>query len=193
MDRGDSAITPWQNSAMHQLILLRHAKAIRGTADVPDHGRALSPDGKRTAAAMGAAMRGLGLMPDVILVSSALRTQETLDALEPWEQDRPNIETIPGLYMASYLQIRDILRELPETMRSVLVIGHNPGIHELAQLLAGKAVSDPAKPELARLAVDYPTTALTEFIISTPWHNIGGPGATLTRFILPADLTSAGH
>jgi len=178
---------------MHQLILLRHAKAVRATVEVPDHERALTPDGRRMAAAMGAAMRGLGLMPDVILVSSALRTQETLDALEPWEQDRPNIETIPGLYMASHLQIRDMLRELPETMRCVLVIGHNPGIHELAQLLAGKSGSETGKPELARLAQDYPTASLTEFTIGTPWHHIGGPGASLTRFIQPADLPAAGR
>ncbi len=178
---------------MHQLILLRHAKAVRGTAEVPDHERALTPDGRRTAAAMGAAMRGLGLMPDVILVSSALRTQETLDALEPWEQDRPNIETIPGLYMASHLQIRDLLRELPETVRCVLVIGHNPGIHDLAQHLAGKLGPQSARPELARLAQDYPTSALTEFIIATPWHIIGGAGASLTRFIQPTDLPAAGR
>jgi phosphohistidine phosphatase len=192
MDRGDSATAPWQNGAMHQLILLRHAKAVRGTAELSDHDRALTPEGKGTAKAMGAAMRGLGLIPDVILVSSALRTQETLDELEPWE-DRPNIETMPGLYMASYHQIRDMLRELPETMRSVLVIGHNPGVHELAQLLAGEAGSNPAKPDLARLAEQYPTSALTEFNITTPWHKIGGPGATLKRFLLPADLQIAGR
>ncbi len=163
---------------MHQLILLRHAKAARGTAGLSDHDRPLTPDGKKAAAAMGAAMRGLGLTPDVILVSSALRTQQTLDALEPWD-DRPNIETLPGLYMASYMQIRDSLRELPETVRSVLVIGHNPGIHELAQLLAGGA---------AALADEYPTAALCEFLIGTAWHKTGPAGATLKRFIHPASL-----
>ncbi len=192
LDRGDIPIAPWQNDFMHQLILLRHAKAVRGTPELSDHARALSPDGKRTAAAMGAAMRGLGLTPDVILVSSSLRTQETLDALEPWE-DRPNTETISSLYMASHLQIRDILRELPETMRSVLVIGHNPGIHELAQLLAGPAASDLPRPDHARLADEYPTGALTEFVINTPWRKIGGAGATLKRFLCPADLPVAGR
>jgi phosphohistidine phosphatase len=172
---------------MHQLILLRHGKAVRGTAGTSDHDRALTPDGRRMVAAMGAAMRRAGLTPDVILVSAALRTQQTLDALEPWE-DRPNIETMPGLYMAGALQIRDILRELPETVRSVLVIGHNPGIQELAQMLAGEAGLDPAKPALARLANEYPTAALTEFLITTPWHKIGTPCATLERFLLPADL-----
>ncbi len=168
---------------MHQLILLRHAKAARGSAGLSDHDRPLTAEGRKAAAAMGAAMRGLGLTPDVVLVSSALRTQQTLDALEPWD-DRPNIETLPGLYMASHTQIRDILRELPETVRSVLVIGHNPGIHELAQLLARNA----APPELARLADEYPTAALAEFLIGTSWHKTGPAGAALQRFIHPGGL-----
>jgi phosphohistidine phosphatase len=111
--------------------------------------------------------------------------------LEPWE-DRPNIETISGLYMASHHQIRDLLRELPETMRCVLVIGHNPGIHELAQVLAGEAGADPAKPDLARLEDEYPTSALTEFIITAPWHKLGSAGATLKRFLQRADLPLSG-
>ncbi len=168
---------------MHQLILLRHAKAARGGAELSDHDRPLTQAGKKAAAAMGAEMRKIGLTPDVILVSSALRTQETLDALEPWE-DRPNIEPLPGLYMASHTQIRDIIREMPETVRSVLVIGHNPGIHELAQLLAG----DTAAPEFARLREDYPTASLCEFMIATPWYKLGPAGAALERFIQAADL-----
>ena len=172
---------------MHQLILLRHAKAERGSSDASDHDRALTPEGRKAAAAMGAAMRNIGLTPDVILVSSSLRTQETLDALEPWD-DRPNIETMPSLYMASQTQIRDIVRELPETLRSVLVIGHNPGIHELAQLLAGTTGPSPAKPEFARLADGYPTASLCEFLIVTPWRKTGPAGAALKRFIQPFDL-----
>lgn len=193
---------------MHQLILLRHAKAVRGNAEGSDHDRELTPDGKRAAAAMGAAMRKLGLTPDVILVSSALRTQETLDALEPWE-DRPNIETNSTLYMASFMQIRDLLRELPETVRSVLVIGHNPGIHELAQLLASarpyaarpaaaqpsaarpEARTDAAPVAFMRLEEEYPTASLVEFLIATPWHKLGPAGASLQRFIQPADLPAA--
>lgn len=141
---------------------------------------------------MGAAMRRIGLAPDVVLVSSALRTQQTLEALEPWE-DRPNIETIANLYMASYAQIRDLLRALPETVRSVMVVGHNPGIHELAQLLAGPAMSNPAKPEFGGLAESYPTASLTEFLIATPWRKLGAVGTTLTRYIQPDDLPYTGR
>jgi phosphohistidine phosphatase len=172
---------------MHQLILLRHAKAARETAGLSDHDRPLTEDGKRAAAAIGQAMRKSGLSPDVVLVSSALRTQQTLAALESaavWDE-RPNIDTLPGLYMATPNQIRDLLRDLPETVRSAMVIGHNPGLHELALSLAGPATT---KPELARLASGYPTAGLSEFLVTTTWHKTGPGAAALQRFLQPADL-----
>ncbi|MDE8348069.1 MAG: histidine phosphatase family protein [Acidocella sp.] len=172
---------------MHQLILLRHAKAARPSLEFSDHDRPLTPEGKHAAVAIGQMMRKSGLVPDVVLVSSALRTQETLDALEAasvWDE-RPNIDTLPGLYMATARQIRDILRDLPETIRSVLVIGHNPGIHESALGLAGPAS---AKPELNLLNEGYPTASLAEFLITTPWHKIAPGTATLQRFIRPVAL-----
>jgi phosphohistidine phosphatase len=172
---------------MHQLILLRHAKAVRETAGVSDHDRALAPEGRTAAAAIGQAMRKAGLSPDVVLVSPALRTQETLEALESaavWEE-RPNIDTIPSLYMASANQLRDQLRDLPETVRSALVVGHNPGLHELALSLAGALQ---AKPELARLAEGFPTAALAEFLVTTPWRKLAPGAASLQRFLQPADL-----
>jgi phosphohistidine phosphatase len=172
---------------MHQLILLRHAKAAPQTEGVSDHDRALTADGRRASGSIGQAMRKAGLTPEVVLVSSSLRTQQTLDALESadlWDE-RPNIDTLPGLYMATYRQIRDILRALPETVRSVLVIGHNPGLQELALNLAGPAA---AKPEFARLAGSYPTASLTEFLVTTPWSKLNPGAAALQRFVQPADL-----
>jgi phosphohistidine phosphatase len=172
---------------MHQLILLRHAKAARETAGVSDHDRPLTADGKLAAGAIGQAMRRAGLSPDVVLVSSALRTQQTLDALEGagvWDE-RPNIDTLPVLYMATPSQIRDALRELPETVRSALVVGHNPGLHELAVSLAG---TPSAKPEFLRLGDGFPTAALAEFLVTTAWHKLSPGGAALQRFLQPADL-----
>jgi phosphohistidine phosphatase len=172
---------------MHQLILLRHAKAARETQGLSDHDRPLTGDGRAAAAAIGRAMRKAGLAPDVVLVSSALRTQQTLDQLESaavWDE-RPNIDTIPTLYMATPNQLRDSLRDLPETVRSALVIGHNPGLHELAVSLAG--TSSP-KPELARLSDGFPTAALAEFLVTTTWHKLAPGAAALQRLLLPADL-----
>ncbi len=178
---------PWHNDVMHQLILLRHAKAARESAGVSDHDRPLTADGRQAAGMIGQAMRKAGLSPDVVLVSSALRTQQTLDAVEAadvWDE-RPNIDTLPALYMAMPNQIRDALRELPETVRSALVVGHNPGLHELAMTLAGPPG---ARPELARLAEGFPTAALAEFLVTTSWHKLSPGAAALQRLLLPADL-----
>ena len=87
---------PWQSPRMRQLLLLRHAKSSWGDAALPDRDRPLSGRGRRAAAAMRQAMRDLGLIPDVILVSSARRTLETLEALEPWD-DTPLVECLDAL------------------------------------------------------------------------------------------------
>jgi phosphohistidine phosphatase len=121
---------------MHQLLLLRHAKSSWDDAKLPDRDRPLNKRGRRAAAAMRGAMHDLGLSPDVVLVSAARRTQETLAALEPWD-DTPLIETLDSLYLASAGQMLAILQGVNETVRSLMVIGHNPGMHELAVLLSG--------------------------------------------------------
>jgi len=171
---------------MHQLILLRHAKAAP-EAKGPDHDRPLTETGRAAATAIGRAMRKAGLSPEVVLVSSATRTQQTLEQLEAanvWEE-WPNIDTLPVLYMATHREILDILRNLPETVRSALVIGHNPGMHELALALAGAAS---ARPELKRIADGLPTAGLAEFLVTTPWRRLAAGGAALQRFVVPKDI-----
>jgi phosphohistidine phosphatase len=171
---------------MHQLILLRHAKAAAAAAGGSDHDRPLTGPGNAAAASIGVAMRQAGLAPDVVLVSPSRRTEQTFAALEAagvWAE-WPNVESLPALYMASPHQMRDILRALPETVRSAMIIGHNPGLHELARKLAGTAQSR----EHARLAEGYPTATLTEFLITTPWRQLGAKAANLQRFVAAKDL-----
>jgi phosphohistidine phosphatase len=173
---------------MHQLILLRHAKAAPEVAGSTDHDRPLTDAGRRAASAVGHAMRKAGLAPDVVFVSSSRRTQQTLEALETagvWNE-WPNIDSPPVLYMATPNQIRDLLRDLPETVRSALVIGHNPGLHEFALTLAGEA--DP-KPGQARLSAGFPTASMAEFLVTTPWRRLSAQTASLQRFLQRADLT----
>ena len=88
---------------MHQLILLRHAKAAASAADGSDHARPLTDAGSVAAAGIGRAMRQAGLAPDVVLVSPSQRTQQTFAALETagvWAE-WPNVESLPALYMAT--------------------------------------------------------------------------------------------
>jgi phosphohistidine phosphatase len=168
---------------MHQLLLLRHAKSSRDNPRLADRDRPLSPRGHRDAAAMREAMRELGLAPDLVLVSPSRRTMETLEGLEPWD-DAPLIEPVEALYLAGPEQLLAVLHEVTETVRSVLLIAHNPGMHELALALVGSA---PVAAERS-LRTKFPTAALAEFTVSGLWSDTGRRTTSLVRFVTPAEL-----
>jgi len=134
-------------------------------------------------------MRDLGLVPDMVLVSPARRTMQTLEALEPWD-DTPLIEPLDTLYLASAQQLLQALQAVPETVRSVLLIGHNPGMHELAMLVAGRAGLARGTAG-KRLAEGFPTAALADFAISTPWWQLDEGGGRLQHFLTPRSLEPA--
>ncbi len=175
---------------MHQLLLLRHANSAHDNPALPDHARPLSGKGQVAAVAMARAMRELGLQPDLVLVSSSRRTLETLERLEPWD-DTPLIEPMDGLYMATALQMLKALHGIAETVRGAMVVGHNPGLQELALLLVGGKDAAERTPAMRRLGEGFPPAALAEFVISGPWHALKPGGARLVRFLAPADLRDA--
>lgn len=175
---------------MRQLLLLRHAKSSWDDPRLPDHARPINARGRRNAVAMGDAMRELGLAPDVVLVSSARRTLQTLEAIQPIEGS-PLVEPMDALYLAPWQGLRDVLRGIRETARSVLLIGHNPGLHELAMALVGPAGMAGGSPAARRLAEAYPTATLTELSIALPWRLLEAEGGRLIRFLTPSDLPSA--
>ena len=75
-----------------------------------------------------------------------------------------------------------------ETVRSVLLIGHNPGMHELAVMLAGAHRDGDPDETAKRIAAGFPTGALAEFAIAGPWHQLDAGGGRLVRFLAPRDL-----
>ena len=174
---------------MRQLLLLRHAKSSWDDPGLSDHARPLNARGRRSAAAMADAMRELGLSPDIVLVSSARRTLQTLEALTPFE-DGALVEPMDALYLAPWPRLLDELRQAPPTVRSLLLIGHNPGLHELALELAGAAAARPSR-DLQRLVEGYPTGALAEFTIASSWRQLDSGGGRLVRFLAPRDLSAA--
>jgi phosphohistidine phosphatase len=173
---------------MHQLLLLRHAKSSWDTAATPDRDRPLNARGRRSAAAMRGAMRELGLAPDLILVSSAKRTMETMDALEPWD-DTPLVEQMDELYLASETRLFGTLQAVAEPVRTVLLIGHNPGMHELAVGLTDPRVT--AEGLVRRVREGFPTGALAEFSVTLPWSRLKAGSLRLTRFLTPRMLEAA--
>ena len=177
-------------AAMRQLLLLRHAKSSWDDPALSDHARPLNARGRRAAAAIAEAMRDLGLAPDIVLVSSARRTLQTLEALTPFD-DAALVEPMDALYLATWRRLLEAVQDVPETARSLLLIGHNPGMHELALALAGPAAMARGGPELQRLAEGYPTGALAEFTIAGLWRQLEPGGGRLVRFIQPRDFLAA--
>lgn len=172
---------------MRQLLLFRHAKSSWDDARLTDHARPLNLRGRKAADAMAAEMRELGLAPDVVLVSSARRTLQTLEALQPLDGS-PIIEVMDDLYLAPWPAMLDVLRRLPQTARSAMVIGHNPGLHDLALALLGPAGAALGSAAAQRLAAGFPTGALAEFTLAAPWGQLGEGGGRLVRFLAPRDL-----
>jgi phosphohistidine phosphatase len=168
---------------MGQLLLLRHAKSAWDDPALPDHARPLNARGRRAAAAMAGAMRNLGLRPDLVLVSSSRRTLQTLEVLGTLDGP-PRVEPMDDLYLAPWPRLLEAVREVPDTVRSVLLIAHNPGLHDLALNLAGE-VSAPSGQALAEA---YPTASLAEFAVEGPWCALGPERAQLIRFLQPRDL-----
>ncbi len=173
---------------MHQLLLLRHAKSSWDEPGLADRERPLNPRGRAAAAALRQAMRDIGLAPDLILVSPARRTLQTMAALEPWDET-PLVEPVEALYLGSQAQLLGALNGVAMTVRSVLLIGHNPGLHELATLLVGEQMT-PANADMRHLAEGMPTGALAEFAIAVPWSELRAGGGRLTRYLAPRDLAA---
>ena len=169
-----------------QLLLLRHAKSSWDDPSLADHERPLSKRGLKTAAAMRAAILSRGLVPDLALVSTARRTRETFAALEPWP--RPlSVMFLDALYHASPSAMLELLREVEPSRRCVLLVGHNPGLIELATLLASRDEGGFAQ----QLANGFPTGALALFEVKGPWSDFGQGSAKLTDLVVPRDLKAS--
>ncbi len=176
---------------MRQLLLLRHAKSSWDNPRLSDHDRPLNARGRTASALMGRTIRELGLIPDMVLLSTALRAQETYLLLGPWPE-HPLLEIRGELYLAGNQRLLDELHRVPETVRSVMLIAHNPGLHELAMRLVGEDVMvSSGTSHIKRLAQNYPTAALAEFNIPGPWRKLNDGDGRLARFLVPRELATS--
>lgn len=168
---------------MHTLHLLRHAKSSWDDDSLADHERPLSERGIRDARRMGEHMATHDVRPDVVLCSSAVRTQQTLGIIVS-SLDDPVVHIEDDLYGAAPDSVLELLRGLPETAGSALVIGHNPGLEEL--------VLDLSAPGRLRdaVGVKFPTCALATLALGEGTWSAMHPGhAELVGFTIPRDLT----
>jgi phosphohistidine phosphatase len=167
---------------MKRLYLLRHAKSSWKDSGLPDHDRPLAGRGRRAAKAMARHMREHGIAPELVLCSTARRARETLDRIEP-ALGSPTVQVESDLYAASAPALLDRLRGVPDTVWSVMVIGHNPGLQELALELARPASA------ASELAAKYPTGALVTLAFdASSWQELDRDTAELVELVRPRDL-----
>ncbi len=169
-----------------RLILLRHAKS--DWPDVPDRDRPLAKRGRRDAPRIGRWLHEQGYQPDVVVVSAATRTRQTWDLVAPELGGLPAVHFEPRAYAASALTLLYLAQELPARYRTALLIGHNPGLSELATSLAAPPESDSATSNGPRPAVSLPTAAVAVFEFSGDWPSLSPGHARLTSLTTPADL-----
>jgi phosphohistidine phosphatase len=177
---------------MRTLLLLRHAKAARDSADRQDHSRPLNERGHAAAAAMGRWLAARpALLPDLVLVSTAQRTRETWDGIAGELPSAIPVRYERALYLAEPRTILDTVAAASNAAERVMVIAHNPGTHELARALVGMIGARPA----ARLAFDrmresFPTGSLA--VIAFPrlqkWVDVAPGKGRFESFTRPRDV-----
>ena len=165
-----------------RLYLLRHAKSSWKHDGLADHDRPLAGRGRRAAKAMRRHIRDQRIEPGLVLCSTARRARETLEGIEPALR-RGGVRVESELYGARSAALLARLRELPGDVTSVMVIGHNPGLEDLALLLARRG------PRLRELEAKFPTGALATLAFRAPdWTSLDRGSAELVDFVRPRDL-----
>jgi len=177
-----------------RLVLLRHAKSA--WPDVPDRERPLARRGQRDAPVMGRWLRGAGLVPDLVVCSTARRARETWQLVQPGLGAAPPVRFDERVYQASAAQLLALIRREPPAVKTLLVVGHDPAVPGLALALAGTSPDDrtgagagavPAGVP-GRMRVKFPTSAVAVFACAGSWDALGPGSARLACFVTPRDL-----
>ena len=169
---------------MRHLILLRHAKAVATSPD-GDFARPLSPRGRLQASNMGLWLATQPFAPDALMASPALRTKATADLVREALAAKPARHDEMELYNAPAETILALARASDTNVASLLMVGHNPGMAELANILCG--AGDPRARRA--MAEKFPTCAcaVLSFDVKT-WRSMAPGGASLVAYATPKAL-----
>ena len=170
-----------------QLDLLRHAKSSWADPGQDDHERPLNARGKAAARTIGRYLAARGDLPTLVLCSSARRARETWDRVARELPTEHDLELVVDerLYLASPGALLECLRALPPRVENALLVGHNPGVAQLAGALARE---DPPDRNLDALRSKYPTAGLATLQLADRWDELVVGRAVLLRFLTPKDL-----
>jgi phosphohistidine phosphatase len=171
-----------------RLMLLRHAKAEKADADMRDHERALNARGKSDAASIGAYLSRHGLAPELAVFSTAKRTRETWEVIAQKFSVAPASRFDDRLYNANAKAILQVIRGVEARAHTLMLIGHNPGLHEFACSVI--ASGDIEERELLREGL--PTAGLAVIgVAGAQWRDLHFHGGRLEHFVTPRSLATA--
>jgi phosphohistidine phosphatase len=168
----------------HRIYLLRHAKSSWKETSLADHDRPLARRGREAAARLREYLSRAKVGPGIILCSSAVRAVQTLEGIRRGLPRHTPVEIERDLYGAGAEALLARLTRLPEQIASVLLIGHSPGIDDLAAGLARHG----DEQALARMRVKYPTGGLATLSFDAPWSALTWEAGALEEFVVPKDL-----
>lgn len=167
------------------IYLLRHAKSDHSNG-MDDHERPLNARGRKDALNMGKHMASTLTLPDMVLCSTSVRTQETWKCISQSFSQAPAVQCVKGLYLATPGEMIKEIGKLAEDITSVMVIAHNPGIHQLSVLLTGHITHE---RNYGAMRLKFPTCALAVLSATIPsWQSLEPGICTLERFVTPGDL-----
>ncbi|MER8045211.1 histidine phosphatase family protein [Streptomyces sp. NPDC094032] len=165
-----------------RIVLFRHAKA--DWPQTSDHERPLADRGRTDAPVAGRRLAASGVSLDLALCSTAARTRETWKLAVQELPERPKTVYEERLYEASLGELIAVVNETPDTVNGLLLIGHNPGMHALADALSGEVEGD----ALARMSRSgFPTSAFAVVTFNGSWKSVEHGVGTLTDFWTPHD------
>jgi phosphohistidine phosphatase len=173
-------------ASMRRLMLLRHAKSDRSLPGMRDRDRPLAPRGEVAAARIGTYMAHHSLLPDRTICSTAIRTRATWTLVSKQFERSPPTSFEDRIYEAAPAAILEALRETPHDVHALLVIGHNPGMQDVAgQLIASGDVE-----ARERLREKFPTTGLAVIDFAfDDWSKLHRRAGRLDRFVTPRSLS----
>lgn len=168
---------------MPKLLLLRHAKSSWALGGDLDWERGLTERGADDLKLISAYMTERGLAPDLVLCSTARRARESLKGIATVLSPGALAEFTDDVYQATAIELLGLLQSVAGEPNTVLMVGHNPSMHDLAVDLA-----DGTGDDLSGMAGKFPTAALAEFEFEGPWSKLDSGGAALTAFTRPKQL-----
>jgi phosphohistidine phosphatase len=170
---------------MRTLYLLRHAKSAWNDPHLDDHDRPLAPRGERAAQRIAEHLEQKRIRPALVVCSTAQRARGTLDAVAPCLGKRAQVRIDGDLYGADARDLLQLLRAVTPKVTSVMLIGHNPGLQDLAIALT----DDGDRRAVEQLRAKFPTAALATIdLAATEWKDLAPASGYLESVVLPREL-----